>query len=370
MNISGNTAKKPSYFWFIYGAAALILSFGCVAGDQDDEIGEIGVCGFGAERWGEARGDAGYLAFYHALNSHDLSSSPRYYEFNPLIAEGTFSTYFVSHWNTGEPARVVEVTSSDPSVIAAVPVQQSNQTYFDVDAIRPGTADITVRTQLGTADRIRLTVTDLASIDGYHCCTSSDHALYLTDTDIEIPVTYISSYGETPIGFGWLPFEVGDESLLQWRAEVGDPADIHFRTGSRAGTTTLRPRVSGRPITVGLVEPEELDDISVHWHPDRADSGQWIVGATLLHNDEALCAGKYPMRATSRTPRVCRFVDADGYSVDSLDFEGDQTLLLQLIREGECTLDVELLDRRGRRVLEKRSRRQLEFDYYGDDYYY
>jgi hypothetical protein len=354
-------AGKSRAFWLIYAAAIFLFSLGCVAGGSKNvEVGAIGICGTSAEHWGEGRGEAGYLGFYHAVDAVDLSSNPLYYQFNPFLMEGSFGTYYVSHWATGEQARIVEVTSSNPGVIAVAPIHQSDQDYFDVAAIRPGTAELTVQTALGTADRLVLTVTDLASVDAGHCCATSSRAMYLTGSEVEVPVTYFSSYGETPIGFGRLPFEISDESRLTWLSGAPDPANLHFKTGGDAGIVTLNPVVPGEPITMELVAPRDLDGISVHWQPDPASVTQWFVGAVLYVDDMPLCAGKYPMRATSQTPNICRFINADAQSVSRIDFAGDETVLVEAFSSGDCAVTVQLLDDQGQAIRSQTSNQATE----------
>ncbi|AWV89850.1 hypothetical protein [Bradymonas sediminis] len=349
-----NPAKNARSFWYIYALVVVILSIGCVAGD-DEEIGEIGVCGGGMEQWSEGRGEGGYLGFYHAINAVDSTSNPFYYEFNPRVIAGGYNTYYVSHWGTGEPARIAQVVSSNPDVIAVGALHQSNQDYFDIQARNPGVAEVTVYTALGAADRIRLYVSDISRVDAYHCCTTSNRARYLTNSEIEIPVNYSSASGERPIGFGILPLDISNNSRLEWLHSVPDPSDLHFLTGPRSGQVTLEPHISGQPLTIDLVAPEDVDGISPHWKPDSASAHQWFVGAVLHQNHEPICAGKYPMRVTTQTPHVCDLIGPDSQAYEVYHFPGDETVLVDTFRNGECELLFELLDDRGNVLVSKAS---------------
>jgi hypothetical protein len=332
----------------------LILSLGCVAGDQNVSVGEIGVCGSSTEQWAEGRGQAGYLGFYHAVNALDMTTDPSYYEFNPYLVEGSFGTFFVAHWSTGEPVRVVDVSSSDPQVIA-VDTVYADQGLFDLEAIRPGVAEIRVETDAGIADRIELVVSELARVEFDHCCATGSNAYYLTDSEIEIPVTYYDSFGDTPMGFGRFPFRISDEQNLEWLPGIADPADLHLRTGKLATNVTLTPTVPGDPLTLELVSPSEVDGISVHWEPDPYASGLWFVGGVLHRNDTPLCAGKYPMRVESLTPNVCQLVTPTNQLATRLEIAGDQTALVEELSSGDCDLNVELLDDSGRVVIDQES---------------
>lgn len=366
MTRTPQTSKNSIIFWLIYGLAILIISIGCVAGDDTDEIGEIGVCGSSAEHWGEERGQSGALGFYHALNANDLTSNPLYYQFNPLVVSQSFSTYYVSHWSTGEPARVVDATSSNPDIISIAPLNQSNQTYFDIEAIRPGEAEITIYTALGNADRIRLIVTDLNRVDANHCCSDSTNARYLTNSEVELPVSYQSSRGERALGFGILPYDVSDPTKLEWLAGVPDPSDLHFITGDQAGEVTLTPRISGNPVTMELIKPDDVDGITPHWEPDAAYSNQWFVGAVLYENNTAICAGKYPMRVTTKTPNICDLISPDNQPYRSVEFAADETVLVRTYQDEECELEFELFDERGQIIHSETSSKYIEDDLRSD----
>lgn len=361
MNHSEPSPNRPKHlFWWIWGSAMLLFSLGCVAGDQNVNVGEIGICGSDAEHWGEGRGQAGYLAFYHSVDAVDLTTDPGYYEFDPYLMEGSFGTYYVSHWQTGEPARIVDVRSSDPDVISISALYDGS---FDVEAVSPGSAELRVETDAGVSDRIELYVTDLDQVAFNHCCADSSHAYYLTGSEVEIPVTYYDSYGETPIGYGRFPFRISDETKLSWIAGVPDPADIHLKTGERAGNVTLTPTVSGAPLTLELIAPSEVDGISVHWKADPYASGLWFIGGVLYRGNTPLCAGKYPMRVETLTPSVCQLVDSDNRLAARLNVNGDQSALIEERSDGECRVNVQLLDDRGGVVLEQEASR--EFSYRG-----
>jgi hypothetical protein len=345
----------------------LLFSLGCVAGDQNVSVGELGVCGASSEQWTEGRGDTGFLAFYHAVNAYDMTTDPAYYEFDPFLVEQSFGTYYVAHWSTGEPARIVDVSTSDPEIVA-IDTVYADQGIFDVAAVGPGAAEIRVETDAGVADRIELIVTDLARVEFDHCCATGPTAYYLTDSDIEIPVTYYDSYGETPIGFGRFPFRISDEDNLTWRPDVADPADIHLRTGKRAKNVTLTPRVVGDPLTLELISPSEVDGISVHWEPDRYTSGVWFVGGVLHRNERPLCAGKYPMRLESLTPNICQLVSPADRLVSRLEIAGDEKVLLEERGSGECELMVQLLDDDGRVVIEQESTEEFGRSRTSSDY--
>jgi hypothetical protein len=344
--------RSWSYFWPVWGAAMLILSLGCVAGDQNVSVGEIGVCGASAEQWSEGRGETGYLGFYHAVNAYEMTTDPGYYEFDPYLLEGSFGSYYVSHWSTGEPVRIVDVRSSDPDVLA-VDTIYTDQGLFDIEAIRPGVAEIRVETDAGVADRIEFVVSELDEVAFNHCCSSSSNAFYLTDSEIEIPVTYYDRYGETPIGFGRFPFRISDEDNLTWIPDRADPTDIHLRTGKRARSVTLTPTVAGAPLTLDLISPSDVDGISVHWEPDRFASGLWFVGGVLHRDNTPICAGKYPMRVETLSPSVCQLVTPDNYLVNTLEISGDQTALVEQRNSGDCEVAVQLLDDNGRVVVEQ-----------------
>ncbi len=337
-------------FWPIYAAAIILMSLGCVAGDQNAVVGELGVCGASTEQWSEGRGQTGFLGFYHAVNAYDLTVDSAYYDFDPFLLEGAFGSYYVSHWETGEPARIVEVSTSDPEVIAIDAVYESS---FDVEAIGVGAAEIRVETDAGVADRIELIVGDLASVDFEHCCTTSQRAYYLTNSEIEIPVTYYDSYGDTPIGFGRFPFDVSDEGNLTWLDDVADPTDLHLVTGNQPTSVTLTPRVAGDPLTVELIRPSEVDGISTHWEPDPYASGLWFVGGVLHRNRTPICAGKYPMRVETLSPEICALVSPSNSLRNRMEIFADETALVEERRSGTCRMLVQLLDEDGRVVLEK-----------------
>jgi|GEM_PF-6108021 len=354
-----NSPKSSPVFWYFYALAILILSLGCVAGDQDTVVGEIGVCGSSLERWSEASGQRGQLGFYHARNAVASNSNPGYYPFNPFVIGGSFNTYYVSHFQTGEAARITRVTTSNPSVIGVIPLNQSNQDFFDIEARHPGEADITIETGLGMIDRIRLVVTDIARVDAYHCCADSSRARYLTNSEIEVPLTYRSSYGEQPIGFGIFPFDISDSSRLEWLGGVPDPNDLHFVTGSRPGTVTLKPQIAGPSLSIELIRPSDVDGISPHWKVDDSSVRYWIVGAVLYEKNAPICAGKYPMRVTTQTPEVCDLVGPDGQGYRVYHFAADETVLVDAFRNDDCKLRFELLDEHERVVLSETSIKNL-----------
>lgn len=359
MRNTPNSPKRPPVFWCIYALVILILSLGCVAGDQEPAIGEIGVCGSSLEQWSEASGRHGNLGFFQVQNAVVSNRNPGALPFNPFVIGGGFNTYYVSHLQTGEPARIARVTTSNPNVIGVLPLQQSNQDYFDIEARHPGEADITIETALGMIDRIRLVVTDIARVDAYHCCSDSSRARYLTNSEIEVPLTYQSSYGERPSGFGVFPFDISDHRRLEWLGGVPDPNDLHFRTGSRPGTVTLKPQIAGPSLSIELIRPSDVDGISPHWQVDDASVRNWIVGAVLYAKNAPVCAGKYPMRVTTQTPAVCDLVGPDGLGYRVYHFAADETVLVDAFQNDDCKLRFELLDEHGRVVVEQTSVKDL-----------
>ncbi len=329
-------------FWTIYALVFLALSLGCVADDLALDVGEIGVCGVSTDRAGEQRGLAGYLGFYHDSNAPKYSAD-YYQEFEPDIVEGAFNTYFVSHWDSGENARIESVTTSDPDVVWVAEVYES---AFVVEAIRPGSVEIQVSTESGISDRIELYVSGLDRVDQRHCCVENQRAYYLTDSDIEVPITFYDRSGQDAIGFGLFPFEVSDEDNLSWLSGVEDPTDLHLRTGRHTGNVTLTPTVDGAPLTLELLSPDQVDGISVQWEEFDYTRGEWLVGGVLHRNSTPICAGDYPMRVEVLSPETCILRDNAGSPVSRVEIFADEVAYLEERRtSGECDVRVELLDR-------------------------
>ena len=341
-----------SWFWYAYGGVLLVLIFGCQAGETiDKEIGQIGMCGASAQQYGEAAGFSQNLAFYHSTNATKITADSEYLDFNPYIPVGAYNTLFVSYWETGEAAEILEVTTSNPSIVAIDTVYESS---IVVEATGTGVADITVRTTSGLEDTIEVIATDIDRVEFNHCCRHENTALYLTDTEIEVPVTYYDRDGERPIGYGKLPAKIRDDTILTWLYDAEDPVDLHFKTGPDPGTARLTPEDDGDTLNIETIAPRAVDGISVHVDKDHYVSGTWLVGGVLYQDDTPICAGKYPMRLETDTPSVCEFVDAQGYLTTSVELAGDQVGVLEQHRSEDCEIVAQLLDSAGDVVVQQR----------------
>lgn len=350
----GADEASSDHFWLMYGLAILLLSLGCVGSDMD--VGEAGVCGDSATQWTERQGDERTLGFHHVEHGRELSTQPRYFSFNPRIPEGYYNDYEVSYWDDRTDARLDYVESSDRTVLDVEIVEDN---WFEVYARQPGTAELEVVTTDGYTDYLELEVTDLDRVDPEHCCTNGERATYLTNSEIQIPVDYRDRSGDRAIGYGDFPFEISDESRLEWR-NVNDPSSLILETGSRSGQVELAPTVDGSPVSIDLIEPDDVDGISIDWVEDDVEPDIWFVGPVLYQDSEAICSGNYPVTLETRTPETCELLDADGRAYTWLDVNADEEVMVRsYTRNDRCRIRAELYDEHGDLVLDQTSSERL-----------
>jgi hypothetical protein len=222
-----------------------------------------------------------------------------------------------------ETLDLTNVTSSAPSIIGVDQVGQPASHIFQLNAKKAGSATLTVE---GTdasgstvSDAIDLQAKAVKQVELDHTCLNINNPVYLTDNTTSISMNFKSAAGDRLVGWGHYPVTLSPTGsgaqLVQMTENSGFLA---LKTGSKAQTLTVKPKVNGKSLSLELAEEKAIDDFS--WYNDSStpallgDPAE-PDGALLIPQfgvgQKTVCRSTVDLKIDNKTTGVCEVTAED-----------------------------------------------------------
>ena len=222
-----------------------------------------------------------------------------------------------------EPLDLTNVTSTAPSIIAVEQVGQPASHVFQLNAKKAGSATLNVQ---GTdasgstvSDSITLDAKTVKKVELNHTCLNIDKPVYLTGNTTSVSMNFWSANNAHLVGWGHYPVTLSPTgsgaSIVKMTENSGFLA---LKTGSKAQTLTVQPKINGKSLSLDLAEEQAIDDFS--WYNDSStpsllgDPAE-PDGALLIPEfgvgQKTVCRSTVDLKIDNKTTGVCEVTAED-----------------------------------------------------------
>lgn len=227
-------------------------------------------------------------------------------DFNRPVAVGAYQELRVREAVNLHSVTLLEA-GADPEGIFLVHEVRDHAMVLHAESEGRTEISATARLADGTevTDYVDLRAREASRLSLNHGCTDQTRGHYLTDSRILVPFGLFAVNDERLTGYGYHPFEIAPDDVLDLKADHPGQFNLHFQTGSEPGLAVLTPEIDGEPLEIALVHPEDIDGIEVRGNQDARVNHRAILWPLLSVGDDPVCQTYLDFTIEVLTADVC-----------------------------------------------------------------